>query len=105
SISLWGGGWKVNAAAALLLVALIGGATAVVTLESLSAPAPDNSMAAADRTIAGAAFDSMGKAKPTRKLTSARPAPGADVEIVHADDAGNGLTPSEGSPLPKSAKV
>ena len=102
----WGGGvsWRGKAAAALVLIALIGGAAGVVTLESLSVPEPDSSMAAVDRSFSGTASDTT-KLRPTKRPTGAGKVPADGVEIVSADDAGNGLAPSEGSPLPRSAKV
>jgi len=103
-----GRNWTGRAAIGFLLIALIGGAGAVVTLESLSAPEPEPGTVAADRPPAGGAADNAAavrKSAPTRNLTVAARVPASSVEVIHADDAGNGLAPAEGPPLPGSAKV
>lgn len=103
-----GGSWTSKAAVAFVLIALIGGAGAVVTLESLSAPEPVPGTVAAGRTPAAAATDNAAavkKSTPTRNVTVAARVPASSVEVIHADDAGNGLAPAQGSPLPGSAKV
>jgi hypothetical protein len=103
-----GGNWTGKAAIALVLIALIGSAGAVVTLESLSAPEPQPGTVAADRPPTGGAASNAATARKsavTRNLTVAARAPASSVEVIHADDAGSGLAPADGSPLPGSAKV
>lgn len=104
-----GGNWTGKVAVVLVLIGLIGGAGAVVTLESLSAPEPELGTAAAHRPpaeiVAADKAAPVKKSTPTRNLTVAARVPASSVEVIHADDAGNGLAPAEGSSLPGSAKV
>jgi hypothetical protein len=103
-----GGNWTAKAAVAFVLVGLIGGAGAVVTFESLTPAEPGPSVAAADRLPpdgAPAADAAAGQNPPASNLTVAAGVPDPGVEVVRADDAGNGLAPADGVPLPSSAKM
>jgi hypothetical protein len=91
--------WTAKAAVGLVLIALIGGAGAVVMLESF--PASESEPAKPGE--AGGLI--ARKAATTRNLTVAARTPASNVEVIHADDAGDGLAPAEGSPLPGSAKI
>jgi hypothetical protein len=100
------GSWTSKTVIAIVLVGLIGGASAIVTLESLTAPVPAPSAVAADRTPPDAAAETNAAAAQNQpiSLTVAARAP-TGVEVVHAEDAGNGLAPADVPPLPSSAKV
>ena len=68
---------------------------------------PGPAVAAAARTHPDAASEediAAGRKPPTNNLAVAARVR-AGVEVVRADDAGNGLAPAEGTPLPGSAKV
>jgi hypothetical protein len=96
------------AAVAIVLAAVIGGVGTVVTLESLAAPQPAPGVAAADPMHTGASDDERSAAVATRslgKMTTAARVPASRVEVILAEDTGNGLALAERASLPSFAKV
>ena len=103
-----GGNWTGTAVvAAIVLAGVVGGAGTVVTLESLGAPESAPGVAAASPIPTGASDDERSGAAmfPAVSKMATAPVSASGVEIVLAEDGGNGLAPAGGEPLRSSDKV